>query len=157
MGLRDRIRTLTKCHRGDSIESIITSINPILRGWFGYFRHAHRYTFSSVDGFVRRRLRAILRRQLHRPGQGRCFRDRSRWPNAFFANLGLFTMHEAHQLARQSQCGNNWLESPSRDNRTPGSEGVDGARGFLPLSAGPSAPFIPCRMSVGNMAKTGRR
>ncbi|MGE8366185.1 group II intron maturase-specific domain-containing protein [Cupriavidus sp.] len=36
------------------MESVIASINPILRGWFGYFRHAHRYTFSSVDGFVRR-------------------------------------------------------------------------------------------------------
>lgn len=27
--------------------------------------------------------------------------------NAFFADLGLFTMYEAHQLARQSRCGNN--------------------------------------------------
>jgi RNA-directed DNA polymerase len=107
MGLRDRIRTLTKRHMGDSIEGIIESINPILRGWFGYFQHAHRCTFSTVDGFVRRRLRAILRRQLHRPGQGRCLRDHTRWPNAFFANLGLFTMSEAHRLARQSRCGNN--------------------------------------------------
>jgi RNA-directed DNA polymerase len=107
MGLRDKIRALTKRCRGDSIEAIIASINPILRGWFGYFQHAHGYTFSSVDGFVRRRLRAILRRQLHRPGQGRCLRDHTRWPNAFFANLGLFTMSEAHQLARQSRCGNN--------------------------------------------------
>jgi len=107
MGLRDKIRALTKRCRGDSIEAIIASINPILRGWFGYFQHAHRYTFSSVDGFVRRRLRAILRRQLHRPGQGRCLRDHSRWPNAFFANLGLFTTSEALRLARQSRCGNN--------------------------------------------------
>ena len=107
MGLRDKLRALTKRHRGDSIERIIASINPILRGWFGYFQHAHQYTFSSVDGFVRRRLRAILRRQLHRPGQGRCLRDHTRWPNDFFANLGLFTMSEAHRLARQSRCGNN--------------------------------------------------
>jgi RNA-directed DNA polymerase len=107
MGLRDKIRALTKRNRGDSIEVIITSLNPLLRGWFGYFQHAHRYTFSSVDGFVRRRLRAILRRQLHRPGQGRCLRDHTRWPNAFFANLGLFTMSETLRLARQSRCGNN--------------------------------------------------
>src|ERR1700722_597581 len=100
MGLRDRIRAQTKRNRGDSIEDIITSLNPLLRGWFGYFRHAHRFTFSTVDGFVRRRLRAILRRQLHRPGQGHCLRDHRRWQNAFFANLGLFTMSEAHRLAR---------------------------------------------------------
>ncbi|CAB3805623.1 hypothetical protein LMG28614_06246 [Paraburkholderia ultramafica] len=54
MGLRDKIRALTRRNRGDSIEGIIASINPILRGWFGYFQNAHRYTFSSVDGFVRR-------------------------------------------------------------------------------------------------------
>jgi hypothetical protein len=60
----------------------------------------HRYTFSSVDGFVRRRLRAILRRQLHRPGQGRCLRDHTHCPNAFFANLALLTMSEALRLAR---------------------------------------------------------
>jgi RNA-directed DNA polymerase len=107
MGLRDKIRALTRRNRGDSIAEIIASINPLLRGWFGYFQHAHRYTFSSVDGFVRRRLRAILRRQLHRPGQGRCLRDHTRWSNAFFANLGLFTMSEALRLARQSRCGNN--------------------------------------------------
>ncbi len=34
-GLQDRLRALIKLHRGDSIESIIASINPILRGWFG--------------------------------------------------------------------------------------------------------------------------
>ena len=107
MGLRDKIRALTRRNRGDSIAEIIASINPLLRGWFGYFQHAHRYTFSSVDGFVRRRLRAILRRQLHRPAHGHCLRDHARWPNAFFANLGLFTMSEALRLARQSRCGNN--------------------------------------------------
>jgi RNA-directed DNA polymerase len=107
MGLRDKIRALTRRNRGDSIAEIIASINPLLRGWFGYFQHAHRYTFSSVDGFVRRRLRAILRRQLHRPAHGHCLRDHTRWPNAFFANLGLFTMSEALRLARQSRCGNN--------------------------------------------------
>ena len=63
-GKRTRRAAQTRRNRGDSIESIIALINPILCGWFGYFQHAHRYTFSSVDGFVRRRLRAILRRQL---------------------------------------------------------------------------------------------
>jgi hypothetical protein len=29
------------------------------------------------------------------------------WPNSFFARLGLFTMSDAHRLARQSRCGNN--------------------------------------------------
>jgi RNA-directed DNA polymerase len=107
MSLRDKIRARTKRNVGQSIDVVIASLNPMLKGWFAYFKHAHRFTFSSIDGFVRRRLRAILRRQEHRPGQGHCRHDHQRWPNAFFAKLGLFTMFEALSLARQSRCGNN--------------------------------------------------
>lgn len=107
MALRDKIRALTPRNRGQSIEQVIASLNPTLKGWYAYFKHAHRYTFSSIDGFIRRRLRAMLRKQKHRPGQGRCLNDHKQWPNAFFAGLGLFTMSRVHQLARQSRCGNN--------------------------------------------------
>jgi RNA-directed DNA polymerase len=102
--LRDRIRAKSKRSRGDSIDQIIESLNPVLRGWFGYFKHANPYVFKSVDGFVRRRLRAVLRKQQKRPGMGRCFADQKRWPNAFFAEHGLFTMTEAYAQARQSRC-----------------------------------------------------
>ncbi|MEI6756125.1 MAG: group II intron reverse transcriptase/maturase [bacterium] len=94
--LRDTIRKRTKRAVGQSMESVIKSLNPTLIGWFGYFKHAHRWTFSGIDGFVRRRLRAILRKQDKRPGMGRCFNDHKQWPNSFFATLGLFTMKEAH-------------------------------------------------------------
>lgn len=101
--LRDKIRSKTKRTVGCSIECVIASLNPILKGWFGYFKHARWTVFKTTDGFVRRRLRAILRRQDHRPGQGRCLRDHKQWPNALFADLGLFTMYEAHQSACQSR------------------------------------------------------
>jgi len=107
MALRDKVRARTPRNRGGSIESVIASLNPTLKGWYAYFKQAHRFTFSSVDGFIRRRLRAMLRKQKHRPGQGRCLNDHKQWPNSFFANLGLFTMSAAHQVARQSRCGNN--------------------------------------------------
>jgi len=107
MALRDAVRARTPRNRGGSIESVIASLNPVLKGWYAYFKQAHRYTFSSIDGFIRRRLRSMLRKQKHRPGQGRCLNDHTKWPNAFFADLGLFTMSEAHQMARQSRCGNN--------------------------------------------------
>jgi RNA-directed DNA polymerase len=102
--LRERIRTRTKRTRGDSIEHIIESLNPMLRGWFGYFKHANPYVFKSVDGFIRRRLRAILRKQQKRPGLGLCHSDHKRWPKAYFAGHGLFTMAEAHALACHSRC-----------------------------------------------------
>jgi RNA-directed DNA polymerase len=101
--LRDKIREKTGRTRSGSLETIISELNPILKGWFGYFQHAHRTTFRDVDGFVRRRLRAILRKREKRPGFGRTRRDHFRWPNAFFAEHGLFTLHEAYVLASQSR------------------------------------------------------
>lgn len=102
--LRDTIRRRTKRTVGQSMESVIKSLNPTLKGWFGYFKHAHKRTFSGVDGFVRRRLRAILRKQDKRPGMGRCLNDHKQWPNSFFATRGLFTMREAHaKLASRSR------------------------------------------------------
>jgi RNA-directed DNA polymerase len=102
--LRGRIRNKTRRTCGNSLQQIIEDLNPMLIGWFGYFKHASPYTFKSVDGFIRRRLRAILRKQQKRPGMGQCRADNKRWPNAFFATQGLFTMTEAHALARQSRC-----------------------------------------------------
>ena len=100
---KDRIRTRTRRTRGVSIQQVVAELNPVIRGWFGYFRHADRRTFRGLDGFIRRRLRALLRRQSKRPGHGHTAADHRRWPNAYFAGLGLFTMHEAHRLACQSR------------------------------------------------------
>jgi len=101
--LFDRIRAHTPRTRGESLSKVIAELNPILRGWFNYFKHAHRITFSIVDGFVRRRLRAMLRKQLRRPGAGHTTVDHHRWPNAFFAAHGLFTLTEARQAASRSR------------------------------------------------------
>ena len=101
--LREKIRQKTKRTCGRNVRKVIEDLNPMLKGWFEYFKHAHEYTFSSVDGFVRRRLRAIKRKQEKRPGRGKCLSDHMRWPNAYFANLGLFTMKEAHLRACQSR------------------------------------------------------
>jgi RNA-directed DNA polymerase len=93
--LRDKVRAKTGRSRGDSLECIIADLNPTLRGWFEYFKHAEVRTFGSIDGFVRRRLRSILRSHSKRPGRGNCLNDHKQWPNAFFAANGLFTLHEA--------------------------------------------------------------
>jgi RNA-directed DNA polymerase len=101
--LFERIREHTRRTRGESLTKVIAGLNPLLRGWFNYFKHAHRMTFSIVDGFVRRRLRAMLRKQQRCPGQGHTRADHQRWPNAFFAEHGLFTLTAAHASASQSR------------------------------------------------------
>jgi len=101
--MQDRIRMRTKRTRGESLATIIAELNPTLRGWFNYFKHAHPNTFKWMDSFVRRRLRALLRKQEKRPGMGICRDDHQRWPNKFFAAQGLFTMTAAWKLASQSR------------------------------------------------------
>ena len=101
--LYDHIRKNTRRTRGDKLERVIADLNPILRGWFTYFKHAHRHTFEIVDGFVRRRLRSLLRKQQKRPGHGHTRADHQRWPNTFFAEHGLFTLKEAYAMASQSR------------------------------------------------------
>jgi RNA-directed DNA polymerase len=102
-GLRDKIRQHTGRTRSGSLAQIIAELNPLLQGWFGYFKHARFTTFRDIDGFVRRRLRALLRKREKRPGFGRTPKDHQRWPNAFFAAQGLFTLYEAYGRARQSR------------------------------------------------------
>ena len=99
-GLKDKVRRATGRTSGQSLRQITQSLNPILKGWFQYFKHAHRSTFAAIDGFVRRRLRAVLRKQEKRPGAGHCQNDHQRWPNAFFADLGLFTMETAWRASQ---------------------------------------------------------
>ena len=101
---RDKIRVVTKRSRSGSISEIVAELNPILKGWFAYFKHAHYRVFKLNDGFVRRRLRAIL---LKRNKKKNCFgmnlNAHRQYPNAYFANLKLFTSNEAWGKASQSR------------------------------------------------------
>ena len=101
--LKDKIRNKTRRSRGDSMDMIIKDLNPMLKGWFNYFKHAHKWTFSGIDGFIRRRLRSLRHKQ--RTGQagfGRSKHLHQLMPNAYFTRYGLFTMKEAHAMACQS-------------------------------------------------------
>jgi RNA-directed DNA polymerase len=102
--LKDNVRGLTKRNNGHSMEAIIARLNPVLRGWYEYFKHSYRTTFEPVDGWVRMRLRSILRRRRHQRGAGRGWSN-IRWPNTYFAKLGLFTMTTARASARRSLQG----------------------------------------------------
>ena len=98
---KDTIRSKTRRANGHSLDAIIADVNLTTRGWFEYFKHSHRYTFNILDGWVRMRLRSILRKRQRRQGPGRGF-DHQRWPNRFFAEHGLFSMSAAWVRLRQS-------------------------------------------------------
>lgn len=101
--LKDAVRAKTGRTVGRGLAMVIADLNPTLRGWFEYFRHSHRWTFGMLDGWIRRRLRSLLRKQQGRQGiAGRRGADQTRWPNAFFDNHKLFSLRRAYDVARQS-------------------------------------------------------
>src|SRR3954447_1279238 len=56
---KDRVRDLTRRHRGVSLERMIADLNPLLRGWAGYFGFSQWPELGSLDGWTRRRLRCV--------------------------------------------------------------------------------------------------
>ena len=99
--LKDAIRAKTKRTSGDSLSCIVNDVNQTLRGWFAYFQNAWKTTFRPLDGWVRMRLRSILRKRARHRGRGRGL-DHHRWPDAFFAEHGLYSLVTAHAQAVQS-------------------------------------------------------
>lgn len=102
--LTARLRELTPRKSGDSLDVIIQRVNRVLIGWFHYFRHCHWNIFEPYDGMIRRRLRRLLLKR-HRRNPRRLSRTQ-RWPNAYFAEHGLYSLREAHVRFVQSHVGN---------------------------------------------------
>jgi RNA-directed DNA polymerase len=95
---KEAVRRRTRRTSGKSLATVITELNPVLRGWFQYFKHSHWTTFGPLDAWIRMRLRSILRKRSGRRGRGRGA-DHQRWPNSFFRERDLCSLIEAHRLA----------------------------------------------------------
>jgi RNA-directed DNA polymerase len=94
--LRESIKPRTRRNNGTSMEAIVADLNRTLPGWFGYFKHAKASELSGIDGWIRMRLRSILRKRRGLEGRGRGI-DHHRWPNRYFTKLGLFCLLEARE------------------------------------------------------------
>ena len=99
--LKDKVRDLTPRTNGLALQVVIGRLNRVLTGWFHYFQHSHRTTFPRLDKWIRGRLRSLLRRRRGGRGRGRGS-DHRRWPNAFFAELGLVNLTTARAAACRS-------------------------------------------------------
>ena len=98
---KDGIRALTLRTSGENLWAINARLAPKLRGWFNYFKESCSTVFEDVDGWVRMRLRSILRKRSGRSGRARG-RDHQRWPNAYFAARGLLSLSAMQRVPCQS-------------------------------------------------------
>jgi RNA-directed DNA polymerase len=98
--VKEAIRAKTHRANGKSLRETITDVNRTLQGWFEYFKHSYPTWLCTLDRWVRMRIRSILRKRSGRQGRGRGS-DHQRWPNAFFAAQGLFSLLAARRAISQ--------------------------------------------------------
>ena len=94
--LRESIKPRTRRNNGKSMEAIVADLNRTLPGWFGYFQHVKASQLGEIDGWIRMRLRSILRKRRGLEGRGRG-KDHQRWRNCYFKKLGLFCLLDARE------------------------------------------------------------
>jgi RNA-directed DNA polymerase len=99
--LRQSIREKTGRLRSQSLETIIAEINPTLKGWYAYFKASLPTALDGVDGWVRRRLRSLVRYRRGRRGISKG-RENAELTNQWFAARGLFSLAEAQRRSLQS-------------------------------------------------------
>ena len=97
--LKEKLRQHTRRNNGQSLGCIIRRINPILRGWYNYFRFSKLNALQNTDGWIRGRLRSILRKRAKKKGRARG-KDHQRWRICFFDEAGLFNLTAARQQGR---------------------------------------------------------
>ncbi len=46
---KDALRNKTRRTQGQSLSMVIAGLNPVMRGWFEYFKHSHWTTFGVLS------------------------------------------------------------------------------------------------------------
>jgi group II intron reverse transcriptase/maturase len=102
--VRARIKAVTprsRCHA--DLRDVIAELNPILRGWAGYFRTGNAAKrFNQLDGYVWRRLRSL---RIQRKGRNLRPGEAARWTRESFWNLGLHRLRGTVRYPEAAQCG----------------------------------------------------
>ena len=99
---REAIRQKTRRRDPRPLAHMVADVNRTLQGWFGYFQHSIKNIFTKQDQWVRQRLRSVLRSRHKLQGRARG-RDHQRWPNTYFANLGLISLALARKQASHAR------------------------------------------------------
>lgn len=90
---KDRVRTRTRRNTPISLEQMIEDLNPLLRGWGGYYAISDvGRLFENLDGWIRMRLRSkVIKRKAHGRGQ-------AKMPIVAFHRLGLVNLAELRRV-----------------------------------------------------------
>jgi len=97
---KETLREQTRRNNGDSMGEILSRLNRRLKGWAQYFRGGQGNIYEALDGWLRMRLRCILRRRAGRKGRGPT--DHRKYTNAYFAELGLISLQASAWVKRAS-------------------------------------------------------
>jgi len=132
LGLKEKVRKITRRNSPVNLEKVITDLNPVLRGFANYFKVANcGEVFRRLMQWIRRRLRAKqlrlwktpsrLHRRLRQLGYKGGFKkiEMNSWRNSasplanmalnndYFRELGLFDMGSV-RTATASNMGIEW-------------------------------------------------
>ena len=95
---KETLREGTRRNEGRSMNEIVQRLNRRLKGWAQYFRGGQGNIYEAMDGWIRMRLRCILRRRTGRKGRGRP--DHRKYTNSYFAELGLISLKASAWVKR---------------------------------------------------------
>ena len=105
--IRDSIRYITRRNSPHCMESICAQLLLRYRGWFAYFKHSNKYTFTELDGFARRRMRRIQMKRNKQRGTGKNVTQQKRWNNAWFKSRGYVSLYSMLEAEVQSLRSNH--------------------------------------------------
>ncbi|MER5914505.1 reverse transcriptase domain-containing protein [Streptomyces sp. NPDC001982] len=88
--LRDKIRAATSRSRTERpVAAVVAELNPVLRGWTGYFRNGHSSRkFHAMDRYVHERLAIFASRKHGRTGRNWA----TRYDGGWLTRLGVFRL-----------------------------------------------------------------
>jgi len=91
---KERIRWMTRRKQGRNVEAMLARLNPVLRGWVGYFGPAEATrVLSDLDHWIRMRVRSFRFKKKRR-------HDNHRLPKRRLRKWGLLSLRECRPARR---------------------------------------------------------
>jgi RNA-directed DNA polymerase len=111
---KDKIRLMTKRNRGRSFESLISELNPVLRGWLQYFQYSKSLKLMrDLDSWIRRKLRCYRIKQCKRVSTLQQFLKKlgvKNWSSWMLALSGKGHWRKSRSPQVQHAMNNEWFE-----------------------------------------------